>query len=128
MDLANIGCVVYGQDDPAQHHVANILFNLRRQPGSGGGVLPIRATFLPMWDRLATACRAFVAAVPAGGRTGLTSFLETVAAYEIYRDAAAALAAFQPATPANATTLRAARDFRARWRGSVRLGLVPAIG
>lgn len=70
MDLANIGSVIYAQDDPAQHHIANILYTLRQGGGSGNGTLPVRAAFAPPWERLAAAYRDFVAATPSGGRVG----------------------------------------------------------
>jgi tRNA(Arg) A34 adenosine deaminase TadA len=125
MSLANIGNVIYAQDDPSQHNVLNILYNLGRQPGSQGAPLPIRGTFLPVWDQLSTAYAQFVTQASADSRTGVTSFLQTPAAYSIFRRAAAILAAFQPAFPANVQALTEARAFRARWHGSLRRGFVP---
>jgi tRNA(Arg) A34 adenosine deaminase TadA len=123
LELARFGSVTYAQDDPAQHHIANVLYNLHQQPGAP---LPVRALFLPFWDELTTAYQRFVAAAPQGGRTGLTSFLQTVEAYQIYRKAATAFATMQEKHPANAGLLHNARMFRTRWQESVQKGVVPA--
>jgi tRNA(Arg) A34 adenosine deaminase TadA len=126
MDLANIGSVVYGQDDPSQHHIVNVLYNLGQPPGSGGAPLPVRAAFTPYWDALAAAYTRFVARAAPGARTGLTSFLETVEAYRIYRDAARSFAAMTVQEPANAAALGGARAFRVRWQQHLQSGVAPA--
>ncbi len=128
MDLANLGGVVYAQDDPGQRNIANVVYNLHSRPGDPGAPLPIRATFLPFWDMLAAAYRHFVGGAPPGSRTGLTSFLQTVEAYRIYAMAASAFEALQAAHPENDMVLREARAFRARWADTLRnnpLGLAP---
>jgi tRNA(Arg) A34 adenosine deaminase TadA len=122
LELARFGSVIYAQDDPGQHHIANVLYNLHQQPGAP---LPIRALFVPFWDELVTAYRKFVAAAPQGGRTGLTFFLQTVEAYRIYRKAATYFATTQEKHPANARLLHNARMFRTRWQESVQKGIVP---
>ena len=61
MELANLGSVIYGQDDPGQHHVANVSYNLNNRTGAP---LPIRATFQPLWHDLALAYRRFLADAP----------------------------------------------------------------
>ena len=129
IDLANLGAVIYAQDDPGQREIVNVVYNLHRRPGEPGAPLPIRATFLPFWDRLAAAYRQFVAAASPGSRTGLTSFLQTVEAYRIYETAARAFDTLRTAHPENSDTLREARAFRTRWADALRddpLGLVPA--
>jgi tRNA(Arg) A34 adenosine deaminase TadA len=127
MDLASIGTVIYGQDDPAQHHITNVLYNLSRlAPKGSDGPLPVRATFAPSWAALAAAYDVFVSGVPEGGRLGVTSFLETVTAYRIFREAAKWFATLRPQFRDNTTILAAARAFRARWQGTVRRGLVPS--
>jgi tRNA(Arg) A34 adenosine deaminase TadA len=131
MDLANVGTVVFGQKDPAQHDIINILYNLRHSPSgqtssdAGGAPTPVPAAFLDVWGELEAAYRSFVATAQADSRIGLTSFLETVAAYRIYREAAAAFTAMQVRDQANAAALRAAKEFRAQWRGRVFVGTIP---
>ena len=114
MDLARIGTVIYGQDDPGQCGIAHALHALRHRPGALPAPLPVRAVFFPFWRDLAEAYGRFLAAVPAGGRSGVTSFLETVAAFRIFAAAAEAFDGFRIAHPANSPTLAAARSFRAR--------------
>ena len=131
MDLANIGTVVFAQSDPSQNNIVNILYNLRHPPGrrtsndAGGAPFPVPGVFLDVWYDLETAYRTFVAEAPPGSRTGLTSFLETVAAWQVYRDAALSLLEMRPVHQANADILRSAREFRERWRDRVFLGGVP---
>jgi tRNA(Arg) A34 adenosine deaminase TadA len=124
MDLANIGAVIYGQDDPGQRGIVNVLYNLQRS-GPGNAPLPIRASFTPWWERLATAYGRFAAEAAQGARTGLTSFLETVEAYLIYRDAAREFATIEVRDPDNAAALLGARAFRERWRSHVGEGVAP---
>jgi tRNA(Arg) A34 adenosine deaminase TadA len=127
MDLANIGTVVYAQDDPETRGIANVLYNLQSRPGEPGASLPIRANFLPVWDALEAAYRRFLDTAPLGGRTGLTSFLQTVEAYRLYTTAAHAFDTLQATHPENAPLLREARVFRARWADRLRddpLGIV----
>jgi len=127
MDLASISTVIYGQDDPAQHHITNVLYNLRRGPPKGSdGPLPVGATFAPSWTPLAAAYDAFLGGVPEDGRRGVTSFLETVAAYRVFQDAAERFATMRPAFQDNAPIVAEAQAFRARWQGAVRQGLVPS--
>jgi tRNA(Arg) A34 adenosine deaminase TadA len=125
MELANLGSMIYAQDDPGQHHISTVLYNLYRQPGMPGPLVPIRATFLSCWGELASAYQRFVADAAPHSRVGLTSFLETVAAYRIYRKTAAVFAAIQPRYASNATTLAGARAFRDRWRGRLAQGIAP---
>ncbi len=122
MELANLGSVIYGQDDPGQHHVANVLYNLNNRTDAP---LPIRATFQPLWNDLASAYRRFLADAPPASRTGLTSFLATVAAYRIYRQAATTFATMQVRHAENAAILRDARAFRDQWRDRTQSGAVP---
>jgi len=77
----------YGQDDPSQRHLVDVIYNLQQRPGSPGAPLPIRASFSPYWDRLASGFERFQAQPSAGLPAGATSFLETVEAYKIYREA-----------------------------------------
>jgi tRNA(Arg) A34 adenosine deaminase TadA len=122
LELANVGSVIYAQDDPGQHHILNVLYNLRHQTG---GPLPIRAAFDPVWDELAAAYERFVAGAPAGGRTGLTWFLQTPAAYEIYHQASLRFETMQPAWRENVSILRDAQAFRDRWKNRIEQGLAP---
>ncbi len=116
MTLATLDAVVFPQDDPGQHHVAAILYNLNDGLGPRRGPAPLRAAFMPQAAALADAYAAFAAAAPPGGRTGLTSFLETVAAWRIFGTAVQDLATMQPEDPANRQNLAAARAFRNRPR------------
>jgi hypothetical protein len=99
-----------------------VLYNLDIQPR---GPLPIRATFAPLWNDLAAAYRRFVSAAPPGARTGLTSFLESVDAYRLYRRAARGFEKLQTRYAENETILRKAQSFRERWRSDADSGLVP---
>ena len=114
IDLANIATVVYGQDDPAQHQIVNVLYNL--QQSGTHAPLPIRASFMPFWDGLAAAYGQFLADSASGVLTGVTSFLQTVEAYQIYRDASQLFTSMQARDPGNAVVLQGARAFRARWQ------------
>jgi tRNA(Arg) A34 adenosine deaminase TadA len=125
MELANLGSMIYGQDDPSQHHISTVLYNLYRHSAMPGSLVPIRATFLSCWGELASAYQRFVADAAPRSRVGLTSFLETVAAYRIYRKTAAAFATMQPRHASNAAILAGARAFRDRWRGRLTQGIVP---
>lgn len=131
MDLANIGTVVFGQSDPAQNGIVNVLYNLNHSSSrqtsveAGGAPLPVPAAFGDIWGELEAAYRSFVATAQTGSRTGVTSFLETVAAYRIYREAAAAFSSMQVRDEANAAALRTAQAFRAQWQGRIFVGAVP---
>jgi len=125
MDLANIRAVIYGQDDPSQRHLVDVIYNLQQRPGSPGAPLPIRASFSPYWDRLASGFERFQAQPSAGLPAGATSFLETVEAYKIYREAAQKFDAWETSDPENVAALRGAREFRARWQPSVADGVAP---
>ena len=128
MDLANLGGVVYAEDDPGQRGIVNVLYNLHDRTGQAGAPLPIRAAFLPLWEKLAASYRQFANTAPPGSRTGLTSFLQTVEAYRVYAMAARAFEALRAAHPENADILSEARAFRARWADRLRddpLGIIP---
>ncbi len=126
IDLARIPAIIYGQDDPAQRHVAEVLYNLQRGPDAQGAPLPIPATFTPYWSRLAQAYESFhEEATRKGELSGATSFLATIEAYEVYRDAARDFAALTPKFPSNGEALSAARAFRARVAGRIADGVAP---
>jgi len=122
LNLASVGTIVWAQDDPGQRHIANVIYNLGVQPRPP---LPIRATFLPWWDELDAAYLRFRADSSQAARIGLTSFLETVEAYAVYRRAATGFEALTARHAANEAVLRDARSFRERWRGGLAAGLVP---
>ena len=126
LDLAGVQEVVFVQDDPAQHHIVDILYNLPRERGELARPLPIAANFLPIWKDLAAAYRRFIATTPTGKRTGMTSFLQTVDAYLVYRAAAARFAEMRVQHPLNDRLLQDARAFRAEWGVKLRSGLVPS--
>jgi tRNA(Arg) A34 adenosine deaminase TadA len=127
LDLANVGSVIYGQDDPRQHRILNVLYNLNQRPRTTGAPLPIQATFLPTWRELAVAYEAFVRAAEPGSNIGLTSFLETILAYRIYKKAALALTSMSVRHAGNTAALSSARMFRARWQDNLAAGIVPPI-
>jgi tRNA(Arg) A34 adenosine deaminase TadA len=134
--LANIGSIIYGQDDPGQKNIVNVLYNLHSQtgasqartpqPGAFGAALPVRASFFPLWDELDLEYRRFAAAAQPGGMSGLTAFLAIVPAYRIYKKAAALFANMREQHAPNAAVLTEAQAFRARWQGSVQNGLIPS--
>ncbi|HKM63322.1 MAG TPA: hypothetical protein VJY39_12620 [Acidisphaera sp.] len=126
MDLANVQAVVFAQDDPGQHHIVDILYNLPRERGEPAAPLPLAADFLPVWKDLAASYNRFLATALPDGRTGVTSFLQSVDAYLIYRDAAARFADMRVQHRANEDPLRDARAFRAEWGAKVQSGLVPS--
>lgn len=128
MDLANIDRVVYAQDDPVQRRIANVLYNLHNEAGQPSAPLPVRAVFLPFWDMLAERYQQFVNSAEPGSRTGLTSFLQTVAAYRIYEFAAHAFETLEIKHAANSTILHNTRAFRSQWKYKIRddlNGIVP---
>lgn len=114
LDLARVSDVVYAQDDPGQCRVAHMLHALRRGPGVLPAPRPLRASFFPFWRPLAEAYDAYLARLPPGGRAGVTSFLETVPAFTVFADAAAAFDALTAEACGDAALLAAARLFRAR--------------
>jgi tRNA(Arg) A34 adenosine deaminase TadA len=122
MQLANLGEVIYAQDDPSQCHVVNVLYNLGSQPRAP---VPVRADFLPAREELEACYRRFLASVPSGGRSGLTSFLETVPAYQIYRRAAMSFESMSVRYPSNVDTHRQAKAFRDAHRNALKDGLIP---
>ena len=125
MELANISSVVFGQDDPGQRQVVNVLYNLTEPGRPGAGTLPVRASFMPYWQPLAAAYYAFEAGVTGSGQGGATRFLQTVEAYRIYRDAARTFEQMELGG-ASAVVLAGARQFRATWRETVRRdGIAP---
>jgi tRNA(Arg) A34 adenosine deaminase TadA len=126
MDLANIRAAVYGQEDPAQNQILNVLYNLQKRAHAKSAPLPIRASFMPYWDPLAEAFQRFVASTPPNGNAGATAFLSTVEAYRIFRDTARDFAAYEPIAPENAAALASARAFRERWRERIGEGLAPS--
>jgi tRNA(Arg) A34 adenosine deaminase TadA len=125
LDLANVGSIIYGQDDPGQRHIVNVLYNLHNQGTDPSAPLPIRADFLPLFDELTKAYRGFLGAVPPASFTGLTAFLETVPAYRIYRDAADMLTTMRVDDSSNLEVLDQARMFRTQWQGRLHAGIVP---
>jgi tRNA(Arg) A34 adenosine deaminase TadA len=126
MDLANIGATIYGQDDPGQSHIVNVLYNLQHRSGFTGAPVPIAATFTPYWNRLADAYRRFEAGSSASANTGVTSFLSTVEAYVIYRDTARDFDTLATMHPENVEVFGRARTFRERWRQRISEGVVPS--
>lgn len=126
LDLANIGSIIYGQDDPGQRHIVNVLYNLHHHEGDDPGApLPIRADFLPLFDELTQANRDFRGSAARGSPSGLTAFLETVEAYRIYRQASHMFATMRVEDHGNLAVLDQARTFRTRWQGRVQAGFVP---
>lgn len=125
LDLANVASVVYGQDDPGQQRIVNVLYNMGTPGHPGAGVLPVRASFVRFWSALASAFERFEAAA-APGQAGATRFLQTVEAYAIYRQAAQEFDTIA-VDPANAAALAGARKVRAAWRDALeRDGVAPA--
>lgn len=129
IELGNIAGVVYGQADPAQFRIVNVLFNLRRQGGEAAGTVPIEAGFAPFWAPLAAAYARFQETAPTGARTGLTAFLQTVEAYLVFRAASEGFERMSVSEAGNETLLLGAQAFRSRWRDAMRAdGVAPAIG
>jgi tRNA(Arg) A34 adenosine deaminase TadA len=124
MDIANFGWAFYGQEDPSQNHVVNVLYNLQRDPLSTGAPMPVAASFIPYWNQLADAYQRFQDA-PTKGSTGVTWFLSSVEAYAIFRQAARDFETLTARHPENEKTVTDARAFRARWRNPPEHDLVP---
>jgi len=125
LDLASVECIVYAQDDPGQHQIVNVLYNLDQGSGSSSAPMPIQATFLPFWNELEDAYVRFVNSTPKGGPTGLTLFLEGVESYRVYRHAANWFAKMGPQHAENVTALDRARAFRTHWMSKLEKGIVP---
>jgi tRNA(Arg) A34 adenosine deaminase TadA len=125
LDLASVECVVYAQDDPSQHQIVNVLYNLDRGSGSAPAPTPIQATFLPFWKELEDAYARFMNSVPKGAPTGLTLFLESIESYRVYRDAANWFAKLEAQHAENTTALDRAREFRTQWMGKLEPGIAP---
>jgi hypothetical protein len=125
MNLANIGETVYGQEDPAQNHIVNVLYNLQQRPGKKRAPTPIPATLTPTWGRLAQAFEQFQAQSKPGAESGVTSFLATVEAYRIYRDASHEFATLEVGAAENAMALQGARAFHAYWQERISNGVAP---
>ncbi len=125
LDVAGVECIVYAQDDPGQHQIVNVLYNLDRGSGSAAAPKPIQATFLPVWKQLEGAYARFVHSAPEGAPTGLTFFLQSVDAYRVYREAAALFSTSAAQHLENAAALESARAFRERWTNKLETGIGP---
>jgi tRNA(Arg) A34 adenosine deaminase TadA len=86
MDLANIGQVVYAQEDPGQHGIGNLLHQLNSRQGAHGAPLPVRADLFDGYQTLRRAREEFS---KKDGPRGATAFLQSVEAYEAFRSIAA---------------------------------------
>ena len=111
MDLANVGTVIYAQNDPGQYHIGNALFNLHGG-GDYGAPRPVPADFMDVFGRLAAAYDEMDEEDGPDKRPGMTTFLRSIPAYRVFREAASQLEAYQ-ASPENAQILERARSFRA---------------
>lgn len=126
MDLANLEQTIFAQEDPAQRHLVDVIYNVQHRAGAAAP-LPVAATFFPLWDRLADAHRAFTArARQAGGPSGATAFLETVEAYRVFADGARLFDTLEAREPANARRLDEARALRRGWSAWISNGVGPA--
>lgn len=125
LDIAGVECIVYAQDDPGQHEIVNVLYNLGLGSKPPSAPTPIRTTFLPCWKALEDAYAEFVSSAPQGAPTGLTLFLESVESYRVYRDAAGWFSTLKAKHAENAAALERARAFRARWMSKLSTGVVP---
>ena len=125
MDLANIQQTIFAQENAAQHHLVDVIYNLQHRAGAAAP-LPIAASFFPLWGRLADAQQRFrIGAEQQGEPAGATAFLETVEAYGIFRDGARLFDDFEAQDAANARSLEAARVLRQRWSAWIVEGVGP---
>ena len=126
MDLANLQRTVFAQDDPTQHHLVDVIYNLRRKSGAAAP-LPVAADFFPLWQRLAEAARLFYErAARTGGPAGATAFLQTVEAYRLFREGAQLLEAHEAENSVNASILEDVRALRRGWGPFIAAGVGPA--
>jgi tRNA(Arg) A34 adenosine deaminase TadA len=125
MALAGLRSVIYLQDDPAALGVVNVLYTLSCGTPAAGAPVPVAADFLPFRARLQAAYEAFRADPNAGRFTGTTSFLGTLKAYLIYREAAATFDALRVGHEQNQPLLEAAQAFRKKWRFRMPAGGAP---
>lgn len=90
MDLANVTKVVYAQVDPGQGHIGNVLYNMHRDEGKQGAPFPIRADFVPIFAAIDEAYTAFgdPEGAPGKRRPGVSTFLRSTKAFEVYARAA----------------------------------------
>ncbi|CAN7393287.1 hypothetical protein LJR098_003351 [Rhizobium sp. LjRoot98] len=81
MDLANIGEVVFAQEDPGQHGIGNLLYEWGRRQGAHGASRPIKADFFDGYKHLSDARDIFS---KGDGPKGATAFLQSIEAYKAF--------------------------------------------
>ncbi len=106
--LSYVKSVVFGQDDPTQSQIGNILFTLSHQPNAQYAPRPMRASrFLDSAGGLDKVYKVYTNSAGVSDQNGQIHFLNSAMAFNYFNDAAHKLSAMtaQQVSPENASSL-----------------------